>query len=96
MEGRGKVFYDSDGKPEKLMGTIRDVTEQKTYQQQLEQSEQRFRNLIMQSPIPMAILRGKDYVVEMANTALLENIWGKKLNEVEGKNILDVFPELKG
>jgi PAS domain S-box-containing protein len=95
FEGRGKLFYDQENKPLKLIGTIRDISAEKKYQRQLEQSEQRFRDLIMTSPIPKAILKGKDHVVEMANEVLLEKIWRKTESEVLGKKILDVFPELQ-
>lgn len=95
MQAKGKVLYDSNNLPDKMIGTIRDITEEKTHQQQLEESEQRFRNLILQSPVAKAILKGKDHIVEMANEAILKNIWRKEENEVLGKSILEIFPELK-
>jgi PAS domain-containing protein len=95
IEAKGKVFYDADNNPEKLIGTIRDITQVKKHQQELEESEKRFRNLVMQSPVPKAILRGKDMVIEMANVVLLKNIWKKNESDVQGKKIFDVFPELK-
>lgn len=61
----------------------------------LEESEKHFRNMVMQSPIPMTILRGKDYIIESANTVMIEEIWRKKEDDVFGKSILEVFPELK-
>ena len=95
VEAKGKVFYDSENNPEKLIGTARDITAIKNHQQELEESEERFRNLVMQSPVPKAILKGKDMVIELANETLLKNIWRKKESDVQGKKILDVFPELK-
>ena len=95
VEARGKVFYDSDDQPAKLLGTIRDITEEKNHQHILEESEKRFRNLVMQSPIPKAIVRGKDMEIEMVNMALLKNIWRKKENDVQGKKLFEVFPELQ-
>ncbi len=95
MEGRGKVFYKSDGKPSKMIGTIRDITAEKNHQQVLEESELRFRNLIMQSPVAKAILKGEEHVIEMANDAILHDIWKKEEKEVIGRKILEVFPELK-
>ncbi|KAF2328766.1 PAS domain S-box protein [Flavobacterium ginsenosidimutans] len=94
IEGKGKVFYDENHQPEKLIGTIRDITKEKKYQQKIEESEKKLRNLIMQSPVPKAILRGNDFVIEMANFALLKNIWKKEESEVQGKKILELFPEL--
>ncbi|UUF14279.1 MULTISPECIES: PAS domain S-box protein [Flavobacterium] len=94
IEGRGKVFYDENGNPEKLIGTIRDITAEKKHQQEVEQSEKRFRNLVMQSPVPKAILKGSEMVVEIANLALLETIWNKKESDVQGKKLFEIFPEL--
>ncbi len=94
VEAKGKVFYDENNEPEKLIGTIRDITAEKEYQQKIEESEKKLRNLIMQSPVPKAILRGKDFVIEMANFVLLNNIWKKEESEVQGKKILEIFPEL--
>jgi len=95
VEAKGKVFYDSENNPERLLGTIRDITDEKNHQQELEASEKRFRKLVMESPVPKAILKGKDMVIEMVNGALLKNIWKKNESDVQGKNILEVFPELK-
>jgi PAS domain S-box-containing protein len=95
VEAKGKLFYDDDNNPEKLLGTVRDITDEKNHQQELEASEKRFRKLVMESPVPKAILRGKDMTIEMVNAALLKNIWRKNESDVQGKNILDVFPELK-
>jgi PAS domain S-box-containing protein len=95
MEVKGKVFYDPGHNPEKIIGTVRDITEGKKHQQELEESEKRFRNLVMQSPVPKAILRGEDMVVEMANVALLKNIWRKKESDVQSKRLFDLFPELR-
>lgn len=95
MEGKGKVFYDADHKPEKMIGTIRDITDEKNHQQELEESEQRFRNLIMQSSVAIAILKGEAHFIEIANEVLLKAIWRKNEEEVIGKKIIDVFPELQ-
>ncbi|WP_264538528.1 PAS domain-containing protein [Flavobacterium sp. N1736] len=95
MESKGKVFYDENNNPEKLIGTTRDTTLDKKHQQELEDSEKRFRNLVMQSPVPKAILKGNEMVVEMANVVLLKNIWKKNESDVQDKKIFDIFPELK-
>lgn len=50
MEGKGKLFYDEDNKPEKLIGTIRDITDEKNHQHELEESEKRFRSLTESIP----------------------------------------------
>lgn len=50
MEGKGTLFYDADHKPEKLIGTIRDITDEKNHQHELEESEKRFRSLTESIP----------------------------------------------
>lgn len=85
------------GPDEKIAGviaTVHDVTERVEARHKIENSSLHFRNLIMQSPVPKAILRGKNHVVEMANDALLKKIWKREEDEVVGKALLEVFPEL--
>ena len=50
IEGKGKVFYDEKGKPVKMIGTVRDITEEKNYQQQLVEREEKFRLLADSMP----------------------------------------------
>ncbi|CAN5506431.1 hypothetical protein BH10BAC3_BH10BAC3_07430 [soil metagenome] len=54
-----------------------------------------FRSLALQSPIATAILRGYDLIIEMANEAILRDIWQKGLEEVTNKKLLDIFPGLQ-
>ena len=61
----------------------------------LAESEKHFRNMVMQSPIPMTIYRGPDFVIEIANIEMFKNVWRKEEHAVLGKKLLDVFPELK-
>src|SRR6218665_716118 len=61
----------------------------------LAENEKQFRNMVMQSPIPMTIFKGEDFIIEMANSEMFNNIWRKTESEVIGKKALDVFPELK-
>jgi PAS domain S-box-containing protein len=50
VEAKGKVFYDKENKPEKLLGTLRDITDERCHQQELEESEQKFRLLANSMP----------------------------------------------
>jgi PAS domain S-box-containing protein len=85
---------EEDGKISGIIVTVTDVSVSVKAKHFLAESEKQFRNLVMQSPIPMAIFRGKDYVIEMANAIMFENIWRKKESDVLGKKALEVFPEL--
>jgi PAS domain S-box-containing protein len=58
-------------------------------------SEQRLKALVMISHYPLMILEGENYLIEVANQQLA-NLWSKKLDEVTGRRLLDVLPELEG
>jgi two-component system CheB/CheR fusion protein len=59
----------------------------------IEDSNKRYSMMLMHSPFSFVILKGKDMVIKLANDSIKE-IWGKG-NNIEGKPILDVLPELK-
>jgi PAS domain S-box-containing protein len=50
IEGKGKVFYNDDNEPVKMIGTVQDITEEKNYQQQLKEREEKFRLLADSMP----------------------------------------------
>jgi PAS domain S-box-containing protein len=49
-------------------------------------------NVFMQAPMAVSILRGSDFVVEMANPYMLE-LWGKDLPMVLNKPLAEALPE---
>lgn len=63
-------------------------------QRELFEKQKEFKNIVSQSPIAIAILKGKDFIIEIGNQAMLE-LWRKDFSEVVGRSILDVFPELR-
>lgn len=71
-----------------------DVTEYVMSKKKLERSEEQFRSLVMNSPVPTGVYVGKDMVVQMANAAILET-WDKK-EDVIGKTFREALPELEG
>lgn len=76
-----------------VMVILNDISDLVKSTQAIAESERQFRNLVMQSPVAMGILRSRNWVVDMANDALL-NIWERKYEEVHGKKLVDVFPDL--
>jgi PAS domain S-box-containing protein len=78
-----------------IMVVAMDVTDSVKAKHNLAESERQFRNMVMQSPIPMTIVRGKDHVIELANRVMFDKIWRKKEEDVIGRSILNVFPELR-
>ncbi|SHF14274.1 PAS domain S-box-containing protein [Cnuella takakiae] len=67
--------------------------ELKGHFKQLQESEARFRSLLTAAPIGIAIYKGRDLVVEMANTTIME-LWGKG-DGVIGKSFAEIMPELE-
>ena len=84
-----------DGKINGVIVVAYEATSAVKAKHALTESERQFRNLVMQSPIAMAILREEEFIIDIANETLLKNIWERGLHEVQGKKLLDVFPELK-
>lgn len=77
---------------EKLMYCIaKDVTVKKRLEKAFEVERQRFYDLYLQAPSCMGILKGPDYVYEMANPLYLQLI-GK--TDIIGKTVKEVLPEL--
>ncbi|MEO8403869.1 MAG: response regulator, partial [Chitinophagaceae bacterium] len=56
-------------------------------------SEQRLRDMIMQAPVSMAILRGPNYIFEIANDDYFV-IAGKKPEQIMNKPLLEALPEI--
>jgi len=90
----GRIIYDSDQIPVKLTGISQDITPMILAQQKIEESERTIRNMVLHAPVAMCILRGNDYIVEIANTKMIE-LWGLKDNKIVGKPIFEGLPESK-
>jgi PAS domain S-box-containing protein len=60
----------------------------------LEQSERNLRNVILQAPVAMCILKGSEHVVEIANERMLE-LWGKAAGDIVAKPLFLGLPEAK-
>lgn len=75
-------------------GSNTDITTQKQIEESLRESEHRFKNTVQQAAVAIAIFRGEDYIVEMANDAFLKMV-SKTEKEFLGKPLYDIFPETK-
>ncbi|MES2265432.1 MAG: ATP-binding protein [Bacteroidota bacterium] len=56
-------------------------------------AERQLRNLITQAPVAIAIYRGREHTIEMANELMLQ-YWGRTAHDVFGKTLRDAIPEL--
>lgn len=85
---------DEEGSIWGVMCTATDVTELVEAKREVENSQENLRSMIMQAPVAICILKGPDFVVDIANEKVLE-IWGKTASVI-GKPIFDELPEAKG
>lgn len=90
---RGKMVFDKNGNPVKLIGTLRDITHERQTRQALEKSERRLRRLILNAPIAIGILNGPEYIVEIINARALR-LMGKTKEQMLNKPVLDSITEL--
>jgi two-component system, chemotaxis family, CheB/CheR fusion protein len=79
---------------ELILLAISDITEQATARKKIEESEKRYHMMLMNSPFTIAVLKGKELIIELANDQIKE-VWGRG-NDIEGKSLLEIMPELKG
>jgi PAS domain S-box-containing protein len=60
----------------------------------IKKSEQNFRNTILQAPVSIGILKGPQFIVEIANDSMYE-LWGRGKEALQGKPIFEGLPEAK-
>ncbi|UZT97088.1 PAS domain-containing protein [Chryseobacterium fluminis] len=63
--------------------------------QKLEFTENRMQELVRTTPVGLALLRGRDMLIETANPEM-QTIWGYTQKTVLGRPLLEIFPMLKG
>ncbi|MDP9955905.1 PAS domain S-box-containing protein [Epilithonimonas hungarica] len=71
-----------------------EVTEQVLAERKVSETEYKFENLIKESDYPIAIYKGEDFIIDLANDKMLKT-WGKD-DSVIGKRIEEGIPELVG
>lgn len=87
-----RIHDQLTGEPIAIGAVMRDLRAEMAAQKALEESERNFRTLVMQAPVGICILKGEDFVVELANDTFLE-LADKRRDEMVGKRVVDVFPE---
>jgi PAS domain S-box-containing protein len=78
---KAKIFYDTEGMPESIVGVTVDVTGAKAAEQAVQESEERFRITFNQAAVGMAHC-GLDGTLLMAN---------QKLSDILGYPVEDIF-----
>jgi len=84
---------------EEMAATLEELTstneELNRYATQLGDSREYIRTIIEQAPVGIAMLKGPEHIIEIANPTIL-NIWGREESEVVGYPHKTARPELLG
>lgn len=103
FEGRLKDVYinfvyqpvpDEMGNTVSIMVVATDVTEQVNARKQVEKGALQLERMVMNTPVGMAILKGRELSIAIANAPMLE-IWNRSAGQVIGKKLMEAFPELE-
>lgn len=90
-----KILFDAQGRPEKIIGSMRDITRRKRAEETIETERQMLRTLIDNIPFPIYVL-DKDCRRVIANKADVSNIGLSDEKEVFGKTDIELFPGSAG
>lgn len=85
---------EPNGSINSILVVATEVTQQVVARKQLEESEKRFRNLVLDAPMATAVYTGRDMVIQLANDTMLK-VWGKDASII-GKTLREALPELEG
>ena len=92
IEDRGMIIRDSNDNVDRIIGAMVDVTDQKEAERQLKASEEQYRLLFEQNPIPMFIYDPETFQFSAANNAAIEK-YKYSRKEFLNLSILDIRPE---
>ncbi len=94
FEYLGSSIKDEDGNPKYIIAIGRDITEKKKIEQELRDSENKYRHLFNEFPISISLFDIKGNLIESNKTII------KKLSEYAnldfvGKNYMDIIPHFQ-
>lgn len=88
-------YYEEGSKvPIGVLVIANEVTEQVLARKRVEESEQRYRNLIAEADVATAVYMGREMKIQYANEAMIK-VWGKDASVI-GKTVREALPELEG
>ncbi len=85
---------EADGKTNKILVVANEITAQVEAKKELEESKNHFKNLMLEAPMAMALFTGSNFVIDVANEAMIK-LWGKDVSII-GKPLAIALPELEG
>jgi PAS domain S-box-containing protein len=88
-------ILDANGRIRAVAGSTRDITEQNRAAQQIEDDRRRWRELLVQTPAAIAVLRGPEHTFEWVNPDYARLV-GRTAETLIGKPVLLAIPEVEG
>ena len=76
---------------EAVTGSTRDITDQKRLEKALARSEERLQQIFAQAPVGVVVVRGRDFIIELANQTYQDLIRGR---ELVGRPFIEALPDL--
>ena len=89
-----REILNKDNSEKLILLSIEDITERREYERKERELLNRFQNLVLRASVGIAVFRGDDLIVEVANESYLGLI-GKEEAEFVGKSLFDAMPETK-
>ncbi|MHB8111609.1 MAG: hybrid sensor histidine kinase/response regulator [Syntrophorhabdaceae bacterium] len=86
VRGKGEVTRDEDGTPQRIFGTILDVTERKEADEKLKESEEKYRALVEQADDGIIIVQ--DAILKYVNPRMAD-LLGSTAEQLTGSPIAD-------
>jgi hypothetical protein len=90
------AYRPAGAKSRKVALLFTNITEQRQSQAAMQASEERFRQMVEQAPVAITLTRGRDLVVESINDPMLAIIGKGTREDVLGKKMLEIVPEMEG
>ena len=87
-------LYDISSNIYGVMNTGVDLTDLNIAKRKIEESDKRFRTTVKQAPVGMTILRGPEYIVEMANDTYLQLV-DRTEDKFVGRPLFESLPEVR-
>ena len=94
IKSRARNVLDSQGVLQSISGVNIDVTDQVLALNKIQESEEKFKRLVLQAPVAICVLRGKDYMIELMNDGMCA-LWDRTLVQALNKPVFDVIPEVR-
>jgi PAS domain S-box-containing protein len=85
--------FDAQGKVQVVAGSTRDITEQNQAAQQIEDDRRRWRELLLQTPAAIAVLRGPQHIFEWVNPEYVRLV-NRPAESLVGKPLHIALPEV--